>query len=142
MSFHFKSRTFRLFSEYFYNLLTMKKLIIILLLIGIAGIGFLIIRQKPTSSVASSSNPQGTLASSSYTLSDVAQHNSDTSCWTVVNGSVYDMTPYTYQHPGGPAEILRICGKDGSSLFSSQHGGQGEPMGQLEQLRLGDLRTQ
>jgi hypothetical protein len=59
--------------------------------------------------------------------STVATHNSENSCWSVIEGSVYDLTAYVPKHPGGKSEILAICGKDGSSLFAGQHGGQSKP---------------
>ncbi len=61
------------------------------------------------------------------TLAVVATHNSANSCWSVIAGNVYDLTAYVPKHPGGKSEILAMCGKDGSSLFTGQHGGQSKP---------------
>ncbi len=136
--------TFSLFSGFLYNLLTMKKSIIIVLIIGIAGVvaslripqGATQKSQVQNSPTQSAQTPVGT----SFTTADVGQHSTDQSCWTMVNGSVYDLTSYINQHPGGPDQILSICGGDGSSLFASQHGGQGGPMGQLERLKMGTVK--
>lgn len=76
---------------------------------------------------------------SGYTLSVVATHNSKTSCWTAVNGSVYDITPYVPKHPGGERNILKICGKDGTSAFEGQHGGESKPENILAKYRIGAL---
>lgn len=53
-----------------------------------------------------------------YTLSQVAENNNKNSCWTVVEGNVYNITSYIPNHPGGEANILQVCGKDGSALFA------------------------
>lgn len=59
----------------------------------------------------------------SYSSADVATHNSRTSCWSIINGGVYDLTSWIPKHPGGEQAILSMCGKDGSARFNGQHGG-------------------
>jgi len=56
------------------------------------------------------------------TLAEVATHNSRTSCWSMINGKVYDLTSWIPNHPGGEDAILSLCGVDGSSEFNGQHG--------------------
>lgn len=75
----------------------------------------------------------------SYTLADVAKHASASSCWTAVNGNVYDVTKWITQHPGGRRAILGMCGKDGSSAFDGQHGRQRRPEAELKQFQIGTL---
>jgi|694.fasta_scaffold13346_14 cytochrome b involved in lipid metabolism len=73
------------------------------------------------SKVSSSQNIKDLSKDSSntmYTLSQIEQKNNKTSCWTIIGGYVYDITSYIPNHPGGEKEILQICGKDGSQLFS------------------------
>ncbi len=55
----------------------------------------------------------------SYTLEDVAPHSKAEDCWIVIEGNVYDMTPYIQKqiHPGGAA-ILFGCGKDATAVFN------------------------
>ena len=74
-----------------------------------------------------------------YTLADVAQHTNQSSCWTTINGKVYDVTAWISKHPGGSRAILGLCGKDGSSAFNGQHGGQGRPASELATFIIGDL---
>lgn len=74
-----------------------------------------------------------------YTLADVAKHNSASDCWTAVQDGVYDLTPFVDQHPGGRENILRICGIDGTSAFTDQHGGQRKPEQELAGLKIGML---
>ncbi len=59
--------------------------------------------------------------STSYSATVVATHNSATSCWTIIDGNVYDLTKWIPQHPGGAAAIKQLCGKDGTALFHGQH---------------------
>jgi len=90
----------------------------------------------------------GTLAASStteppvaktYTSAQVASHNSGSSCWGVVNKNVYDLTSYVSSHPGGASAIQALCGKDATSAFTGQHGGESSPTNVLASFKLGTL---
>lgn len=59
--------------------------------------------------------------SGTYTMALVATHNSSSSCWSVIDGNVYDLTSWIPQHPGGQQAILGLCGKDGTAAFHGQH---------------------
>lgn len=74
-----------------------------------------------------------------FTMDEISKHNSRVSCYTVVRGNVYDLTNFKDSHPGGEKAILSICGKDGSSAFEDQHGGQNKPENQLVKLKIGVL---
>lgn len=74
-----------------------------------------------------------------YTLTDVSSHNSASSCWSAINGKVYDLTAWVNSHPGGKPAILMICGKDGSPLFNTQHGGASRPQSILSDYFIGLL---
>lgn len=89
-------------------------------------------------------NPPSTPSTSptvatSYTMAQVATHNSRTSCYTAISGSVYDLTTWISQHPGGQFAILGLCGKDGTSSFNDQHGGQARPESELASFKIGTL---
>jgi hypothetical protein len=43
-------------------------------------------------------------------LEEIAKHNTDTDCWIIVEGNVYDATPYLSNHPGGKDIILQHKG--------------------------------
>ena len=75
--------------------------------------------------------------SSAYTTLDVAAHNSKSSCWTIINGNVYDLTKWIARHPGGEGAILGICGKNGSAAFNNQHGTSGRPEQILKTFQIG-----
>lgn len=51
-----------------------------------------------------------------YTLSQVAEHKTETDAWIVIDGSVYDVTSYVGEHPGGDI-ILDHVGTDASVAF-------------------------
>ena len=74
-----------------------------------------------------------------FTLAEIASHSDRTSCYTTINGFVYDLTNYIDRHPGGASKILKICGKDGTSLFEDQHGGQPKPEQMLASVKIGIL---
>lgn len=78
-------------------------------------------------------------APSGITMTDVRAHDDASSCWSVVNGLVYDLTAYIPKHPGGKSEILAICGTDGTSAFEGQHGGESKPERILATYYIGDL---
>lgn len=78
---------------------------------------------------------------SGITMSDVATHNTRTSCWSVINGGVYDLTSWIPNHPGGEKSILSICGIDGSQKYNREHGGKQKPTTILAGFKLGNLST-
>jgi sterol-4alpha-carboxylate 3-dehydrogenase (decarboxylating) len=57
----------------------------------------------------------------SYTMEDVAEHNTEGNCWIVVDGHVYDVTQYLDTHPGGMKSLMRHAGRDATRGF---HGDQ------------------
>lgn len=63
-----------------------------------------------------------TPASNTWTLADIALHATEQDCWTVIDGSVYNLTDFISLHPGGKKGIISICGKDGSEAFHGKHG--------------------
>jgi cytochrome b involved in lipid metabolism len=56
------------------------------------------------------------------TTAEVAKHTTAGSCWTIINGSVYNLTNWVNGHPGGSSVILAICGIDGSAAFAYHKG--------------------
>ncbi len=90
-----------------------------------------------SSTSAASSSTSATVRT--FTLSEVATHANAQSCYTTISGNVYDVTAYIPVHKGGSAQILAICGKDGSSLFSGQHAGAPKPAQALASFKIGTL---
>ncbi|MBA0556322.1 hypothetical protein Golob_026432 [Gossypium lobatum] len=45
-----------------------------------------------------------------YTMEEASQHNTKDDCWVVIDGKVYDVTPYLDEHPGGDDVVLAATG--------------------------------
>lgn len=54
-----------------------------------------------------------------YTARDVAEHNSTSDSWFIVHGSVYDVTSYLQDHPGGAEVLIEAAGTDASEAFDN-----------------------
>lgn len=78
--------------------------------------------QTTTQNTTKTTTTTQTDTSKYYTLAEVATHNTETSCFTVIRGNVYDITSYIPKHPGGKNAVMNICGKDGSAVFETKHG--------------------
>lgn len=92
-----------------------------------AGSVFAVIN-KDDSSNELTQNQDAESSLTAYSKSDVAEHNSESDCWTYINNKVYDLTEYIPRHPGGD-EVLRACGVDGTSLFEQRKTDDGEKVG-------------
>jgi cytochrome b involved in lipid metabolism len=75
----------------------------------------------------------------SYTMAKVKENNSAASCWSVINGNVYNLTQWINSHPGGQSVIRGLCGVDGTSSFNGKHRGDGGPASILTGYLLGPL---
>jgi cytochrome b involved in lipid metabolism len=96
---------------------------------------------KKTTTTTSATVSSGTTAQSTgLTMSLVASHNSATSCYTVINGGVYDLTSWINKHPGGDDAILGLCGRDGTNDFMGQHAGESSPTKVLASYYIGKLK--
>jgi len=85
--------------------------------------------------------PAGPGMAAALTLEAVSQNDSEESCWSIIDGSVYDLTDWINQHPGGASRILGLCGTDGTSQFQGQHAGSSNPESRLEGYLLGALES-
>lgn len=55
------------------------------------------------------------------TKDELKRHKMRNDCWTCINGKVFNITPYVDFHPGGPDEIMKCAGRDGTALFNKYH---------------------
>ena len=137
--------------------------IVALVLLGLGGFAFIQQKNKalygsyenanPTESVSTTSTetivttttstptptPTPTPTAPRLTKEEVAKHNSTSSCYSIINSGVYDLTSWVAKHPGGQSAILGICGKDGTSAFMSQHGGGQKQIDLLATFKIGAL---
>lgn len=74
------------------------------------------------------------------TMAEVATHNNEASCWSVIDTSIYDLTEWISKHPGGSRSILRICGIDGTEAFTRQHGSSKKAAAALENYYYGEVK--
>ena len=93
---------------------------------------------KPTPTPSPTPEPEMT-TQTGYTMAKVKENNSASSCWSVINGNVYNLTQWINSHPGGPSVIRGLCGVDGTSSFNGKHRGQGNPTSTLASYLLGPL---
>jgi cytochrome b involved in lipid metabolism len=118
-----------------------------ILLIGICLYAYSLFAQyAPTSYVTQTKNgpittntTTGAVTSGAQTfaLADVATHKDATSCYTVVNGAVYDLTMFVNGHKGGADAILSMCGHDATVTFMQAHGNQSKIMRRLARFQIG-----
>ncbi len=85
------------------------------------------------------STPTPSATNGGYTMAQVAEHATAASCWSAINGDVYDLTSWIGQHPGGPNAIRSICGQDGSAGFNNRHATTPEALQTLPTFKIGTL---
>lgn len=56
-----------------------------------------------------------------FTMEEVAKHNTMEDCWVVVNNDVLNVTEFLKRHPGGMKVILFWAGKDASERYNMFH---------------------
>ena len=93
---------------------------------------------KPSPTPSPTPEPEMT-TQTGYTMAKVKENNSANSCWSVINGNVYNLTQWINSHPGGPSVIRGLCGVDGTASFNGKHRGQGSPTATLASYLLGPL---
>ncbi|KAJ5088101.1 hypothetical protein N7456_011717 [Penicillium angulare] len=60
--------------------------------------------------------------SDSFTPADVAAHNTaDKGMYIIIDNTVYDVTQFVDEHPGGAKILKRVAGKDASKQFWKYH---------------------
>ncbi|TFY57580.1 hypothetical protein EVG20_g8489 [Dentipellis fragilis] len=74
-----------------------------------------------------------------YTASDVAQHDSASSCWVSHRGRVYDVTGFLADHPGGDDLLLKYAGRDVENVMKDpqEHDHSDSAYAMLEEFIIG-----
>lgn len=98
----------------------------ILGIISLVIIGLIIIHAAPAQTVQ---NNRSTIS-----MNDFTRHNTAGDCWIRINGSIYDVTNFLNEHPGGPERILPFCGgMEATDAFATK-GGRGTHSSRADQL--------
>lgn len=74
-----------------------------------------------------------------FTLSEVAQHNSAESLWVAINNHVYDVTAFRSMHPGGGQLLLQAGGQDATVEAQSAHGTSRKAQSLMSKYCIGTL---
>jgi len=98
-----------------------KELVLSVLIVLVVAGGILINTQKKSAPGITPSAP----STATISKENIAKHSSKDDCWVVVNGNVYNVTSYIPNHPGGPQQIIPLCGGDAITAFDTK-GGQGQ----------------
>lgn len=53
-------------------------------------------------------------------MTEIAKHNTQSDCWLLINGKVYNITSYFGSHPGGSRTMSETCGKDATDAYYTQ----------------------
>ncbi|KAI4839416.1 hypothetical protein MKS88_001966 [Plasmodium brasilianum] len=56
-----------------------------------------------------------------FTVEEVAKHNTEKDAWVIYNKKVYDITHYIKYHPGGEDILLEQAGKDITNYVFQYH---------------------
>ncbi|CAG9988726.1 unnamed protein product [Clonostachys byssicola] len=56
-----------------------------------------------------------------YTMDEIAAHNTIADLWVVIDNDVYDMTEFQHKHPGGYKVMRAVAGKDATKKFNKHH---------------------
>ncbi|MFC1598616.1 cytochrome b5 domain-containing protein [Patescibacteria group bacterium] len=80
-----------------------------------------------------------------YSMSEISQHSSESDCWLLISGRVYDVTEFIARHPGGKA-ILQGCGQNATILYSTRPMGSGtdhsdRAKSSLDNYYIGNLKS-
>jgi cytochrome b involved in lipid metabolism/uncharacterized membrane protein len=87
----------------------------------------------------STAAPNTAAATTTIAVADLAAHGTQADCWVAIEGNVYDLTAYVDTHPGGSDKIVELCGSDGTSAFTGQHGSEQKPAAVLAGAQIGVL---
>lgn len=77
-------------------------------------------------------------ATTTFTVADVAKHNSSSDCWLIINNNVYDVTSFLGDHPGGAYTIIPYCGMEATRAFDTKDRGPNDGHSAQATQMLGD----
>lgn len=75
-----------------------------------------------------------------FTPEEIESHDSEKSCWLIIDGIVYDVTKYLEEHPGGEFVLLDNGGQDATEAFEDQ-GHSDDARELLKSFKIGNFIT-
>lgn len=86
--------------------------------------------------------PTEAMPETTYSLEEVALHNSPQDCWTIIDTSVIDATSFFGTHPGGDDNLAKACGKDATEMFENVKKHDPNGYAKAKELTIGSLSSQ
>lgn len=59
-------------------------------------------------------------AEKTYSATEVSQHKSQSDCWLIIDGEVYNVTEYVARHRKHDYDITRHCGTESSTGWNEK----------------------
>lgn len=87
----------------------------------------------------------GAEGKATYTLAEVAEHDSLDDCWMAIEGQVYDFTDYIPEHPSSPSAIEPWCGREATEgMRTKGYGAKHSPRAwaMMSDYLIGELSTE
>ena len=76
----------------------------------------LVMKEKKIPIASNETSNSGT----TLTMEKIAKHNAASDCWLLIDGKIYDVTSYIYQHPGDAKTIIPTCGTDATQAYATK----------------------
>ncbi|KAL4982669.1 cytochrome b5-like heme/steroid binding domain-containing protein [Aspergillus falconensis] len=76
-----------------------------------------------------------------YTKDELLVHNKHGDLWLAIDGTVYDLTKFSEEHPGGKKILLGVAGTDASKKYRKYHG-DNILQRYAQEYRIGTLRVE
>lgn len=77
-----------------------------------------------------------------FSLEEVAKHNSAESLWVVINNNVHDVTAFRLMHPGGAELLLQVAGRDATDDAERAHGNSRKAKSLMSKYCIGTLAVE
>ncbi|XP_055708203.1 cytochrome b5-like [Phlebotomus papatasi] len=73
-----------------------------------------------------------------YTMAEVAKHNSNKTTWIVIHNSIYDVTEFLNEHPGGEEVLLEQAGREATEAFEDV-GHSSDAREMMKKFKIGEI---
>ncbi|EDW02069.1 cytochrome b5 [Drosophila grimshawi] len=73
-----------------------------------------------------------------FTRADVAKHNTNKDTWLLIHNSIYDVTSFLNEHPGGEEVLIEQAGKDATENFEDV-GHSNDAREMMKKFKIGEL---